>query len=104
MNNKRNILFSWILLIGFFIPIGTSFVHNFEKHEHAVCNAKNVKHFHKYEQDCSILHYITHSFVYSVTSFSIPFYTSITTNVFWNSFSYFHVTLLFKSSRAPPVL
>ncbi len=105
MNNKRNKLFSWILLIGFFIPIGIGFVHSFEKHEYNYCHAKNEKHFHQYEQDyCSIFHYIIHAFIYDTTDINIQFQNPINTTVLWNTDFYCAVNIPYKSSRAPPIL
>ncbi len=92
------------MLIGFFIPISISFVHSFEKHEHTVCNAKNVKHFHKVENDCSNLHYLVHSVSFITQSFKILISPKIISKVITDfSFEYF-VSIPFKSPRAPPVL
>jgi len=92
------------MLIGFFIPISISFAHSFEKHEHTICTAKNVKHFHKVEKDCSNLHYIVHSVSFITKGFKILILPKIISKVIFSfSFDYV-VSIPFKSSRAPPVL
>jgi len=101
----RTVVFSWILLIGFLIPMSINFVHSFENHEHITCNAKDVKHFHQLENDCSNFHYIIHSFVYSISHYKQSFAKKIRTKTLLNVTSnYFGVDVSLKSSRAPPIL
>ena len=104
MNTKRNILFSWLLLIGFLIPISINFAHNFEKHEHIVCDAKDVKHFHQLEKDCSVFHYVVQGFVFNLFSYKLSFSTKIISEVLQNKTIKYVVNLPYKASRAPPVL
>jgi hypothetical protein len=104
MNTKRNILFSWLLLIGFLIPISINFVHNFEKHQHTVCDAKDVKHFHQLEKDCSVFHYVIHGFVFNLFSYKLKFSTKIISEVLYYKTINYAVNLPYKTSRAPPFL
>lgn len=105
MNTQKNTIFSWILLIGFLIPMSIDFAHSFENHEHTVCNAKDVKHFHQLENDCSDFHYTIHSFVYSILQYKQSFATKIRTKTLLNATSnYFGIGISLKSSRAPPIL
>jgi len=102
---RTKTVFSWILLVGFLIPMGINFAHSFEDHEHVVCNAKELKHFHELEHDCSSLHYNIQSFVYSISQQQFVFIKKISTEVLLNNTSnYLGVFISLKKSRAPPIL
>ena len=48
-----------ILILVLLFPIGISFSHTLEHHEHDVCIAKSEKHIHSQKNNCSYLHYFT---------------------------------------------
>jgi len=50
---------SYILILVLLFPIGISFSHTLENHEHNICTAKTEKHIHSQKNNCSYLHYFT---------------------------------------------
>lgn len=104
MNSKRNILFSWILLIGFFIPISINFAHSFEHEDHNLCTAKGEKHIHKLENDCSVYHYTVHSFIPFIAKIKIATIKTINTVIIVKTSVFKDNIIVYKNSRAPPFL
>ncbi len=104
MNNKRNILFSWILLIGFFIPISINFAHSFEHEDDNLCTAKGEKHFHNLKDDCSVFHYTIHSFISFVAKIKIVAIKALHAVVIAKISVFESSIVVYKSSRAPPIL
>ena len=87
------------------LPFAIQFIHSFEKHEPAVCNAQNIIHFDTHEIDCSVFHF-------KINTNTITFDSKITFTEndfnFEKNYSEIQklkaVKLYFKSSRAPPFL
>ena len=104
MKQNRTIVFSWILLIGFLIPISINFVHSFEKHEHTFCDAKDVKHFHQLEKNCSVFHYVIQGFVFNLFTYKLRFSTKIISVIKHYKTINYAINLPYKSSRAPPFI
>lgn len=61
MRNKiSNSFLSFLLTASLLLPIGISFLHALENHDHQQCYSKTEKHIHKdNEIDCSYFHYFT---------------------------------------------
>lgn len=96
--------FLGVLLAGLVLfPFTVQAFHAMESHEHQVCSAKDVKHFHAQDLDCSIFHVPVKNqsdgahFEYEIfinKSFVQKFYGyEITSSLGYSSL---------KSSRAPP--
>ena len=54
--NWRYKVLGVILTTIVLLPYTVQAFHALENHEHKVCNAKDTKHFHSQELDCSIYH------------------------------------------------
>jgi len=77
--------------------------HALEKHEHKVCNAKDVKHIHQEEVDCSVFHTTidNNALLLSDTINSLKkenYFECFSITQQLNSFDLFTL----KSPRAPP--
>ena len=61
MRNKiSNSFLSFFLTASLLLPIGISFLHALENHEHQICNSKTEQHIHHDNKiDCSYFHYVT---------------------------------------------
>lgn len=104
MKNKiLHSVFSVFVSVIIILPFAIQTLHAIEGHEHQVCDAKNVKHFHQQEVDCNIYHQIIEQ---NSIDFSIEF--NLDTPSFFNyRFAYFYqslhgIFLQLKPSRAPP--
>lgn len=99
----RHRIFAILLLLAVLTPYAVQASHTLENHEHEVCTAKDVKHFHAQEFDCSIFHtpIENHSNGVDLT-FEVltnkKFDHYFKTNVQPTSLGF----LSLKSSRAPP--
>ena len=99
---KHRILAVLLILVVLF-PFALQASHALDSHEHVVCTAKDVKHFHDLEFDCSIFHTPVEN---QSDFFGLEYVILI--NKKFNQFfipteqglSLGHISL--KSSRAPP--
>ncbi len=101
--NYSHTILSVVISILILLPFAIQTWHALEAHEHTVCTAKDVKHFHKQEVDCTIYHQIIE---YNSIDFPTEFDLEIT-SYFKHSYTYFYqdkyyANLQLKSSRAPP--
>ncbi len=93
------------MVILVFTPITIQFAHALEEeHHHQVCDAKEVKHFHAEEQDCSVFHMISDF----ASLDEIPVFEIIPFSEFQTTFytTYKKATspfIFFGNSRAPPI-
>lgn len=55
-NNYLNRIFALTLVLIVLFPFTIQAVHALDNHEHQICTAKNVKHIHQQDIDCSIFH------------------------------------------------
>lgn len=92
-----------LLTLAVLFPFAVQALHAFEIHEHVVCTAKDVKHFHNQEIDCSIFHTTVEN-----QSDHIGFEYEILTNKKFTQYFLCEVDTTslgctsLKSSRAPP--
>ena len=49
-------IFAALLIFVVLFPFAVQASHAIDSHEHVVCTAKDVKHFHEQDFDCSIFH------------------------------------------------
>ena len=92
-----------LLLLITIAPITIQAGHAFEKHEHKVCQAVDVKHIHEQNIDCTFFHF-------QIQQDSVDFYTSYD----YINFQYpsknftpylsskYHIYLISESSRGLP--
>ncbi len=103
--NWRYKVLGVILTTIVLLPYTVQALHALENHEHKVCNAKDAKHFHSQELDCSLcctpidLNILPSNFEnYSLNS--IEYLESCEKVLQLTSLDFFQL----KSPRAPPVL
>ena len=102
-NNFLHRIFALTLVLIVLFPFTIQAVHALDNHEHQICTAKNVKHIHQQDIDCSMFHqqidnnYIdlsTNFEAYTPQLFDYDFDASKQLNYTGNKDT--------KSSRAPP--
>ena len=99
LHNAVAILFTLIVILPFAIQT----VRVLQDHEHNVCTAKEVKHFHDQDADCSFYHLtIEQNSIDLVVNYDFEINTFINLNpTFYHFKNYLNQNQL-KSSRAPP--
>ena len=55
-NNSLHRIFAFTLVLIVLFPFTVQAIHALDDHEHQICTAKDVKHIHQQELDCSIFH------------------------------------------------
>ncbi|WP_196894317.1 hypothetical protein [Aureivirga marina] len=104
--NLFNILGVIFMIVLVFIPITTQLAHALEEeHHHQVCDAKEVKHFHADEVDCSIFH-MTTDFVSldDIPTFEIIPFSEFQTTFYTTYKKASSPFSTFRNTRAPPAL
>jgi len=103
---KKNYLhriFAFTLVLIVLFPFTVQAIHAIDNHEHQVCTAKDVKHIHQQEVDCSIFHQQIDNNSFDLSTNFEAFDPQIShhdfdvykdTNYVCNNYT--------KSSRAPP--
>lgn len=85
------------------MPITIQAAHAFEKHEHKVCNAVDVKHIHEHDIDCSFFHFQlqqdTFDFNSDYEALILQYPTEILDKYIASNY---RIYLISNSSRAPP--
>ena len=102
-NKQYSIILSKLLLVIFFLPIITLFIHSFSNHKHEICNSKETTHFHHKDIECT-LHLIKLANS-NLTDYEYQFLSkeNFTTSIdIKNNFLPSHKQLSF-SLRAPPL-
>ena len=56
INKTFHNIFAVLLIAIVILPFAIQIVHALQDHEHLVCNAKEVKHFHDQDTNCSFYH------------------------------------------------
>ena len=85
------------------LPFAIQTVHALQGHEHFVCNAKEVKHFHDQHTNCSVYHFtIDQNSIDFVSNYDLEINTVINLNTTFYYFKNYQAQHQFKSSRAPP--
>ena len=102
-NNYLHRIFAFILALIVLFPFTVQAMHALENHEHEICNAKDVKHIHQQDVDCSVYHLQVqqNSFDFSSTFDLYNPKNLVTTFDTYQQANYTLYTSL-KSSRAPP--
>ena len=102
-NNYLHTVFAITLTLIVLFPFTIQALHAINKHEHQICTAKDVKHIHQQDLDCSIFHQQIDNNSFDLSTdinihdpivLSSKFYTYKQPNCKENLSS--------KSSRAPP--
>ncbi len=95
---------SFVLIVSILLPIGISFTHALNKHEHKVCTATSEHHIHKKNINCSYFHYL--SPIQTTPSFyTFEFYETIATFevLLVNENFHFNNDISHFSVRGPPL-
>ena len=101
-NNFHRILAFTLALIVLF-PFTVQAVHALDNHEHQICTAKNVKHIHQENLDCSIFHLqIDNNSFDLFTDIEAYFPQLIVHDFDVQERTKYKVNNFSKSSRAPP--
>ena len=96
-------IFALLLLLVIVVPITIQTVHAFEKHEHTVCTATDIKHIHNQDIDCSVFHFQIQQDVFDFsTGYELVNFIIVTQKFNNYSPSKYHTYLISKSSRGPP--
>ena len=99
----RHRIFALLLLLVIVVPITIQTVHAFEKHEHTVCSAKDIKHIHNQDIDCSVFHFQLQQDIFEFsTDYEFVNFQSVTQSFDNYTPLEYHTYLISKSSRAPP--
>ncbi len=103
-NQNRHRVFAILFALIVLFPSTVQVLHALENHEHVTCTAKNVKHIHQQNDDCSIFHTTVNNGALLIDNFEeaivVPIYFErIITTTQVNSLGFFKL----KSSRAPPI-
>lgn len=104
MKNKilHNVVATIFALIVI-LPFAIQTVHALHNHEHLVCTAKVVKHFHDQDADCSFFHMsIKRNLINFVSDFELPIHIVFNLNPTFYYFKGYQNQNKLKSSRAPP--
>ncbi len=101
---NRHRIFAILFALVVLFPSTVQVIHALENHEHVTCTAKDVKHIHQQNDDCSIFHTVVDNNVLLVDNFSDTIIVNIyfepfSTTTQLNSLGFFKL----KSSRAPPI-
>ena len=87
------------------LPFAVQFGHSFETHEHLICKSQNKLHFDSHEIDCSVFHFKINTDTFDFNSNFTAYDSKLNIEkVYTGEHQITSVNLLFKSSRAPPVL
>ena len=85
------------------LPFAIQTVHALQDHEHLVCNAKEVKHFHDQHTNCSVYHFtIEQNSIDFVSNYDLEINNVSNINPAFYCLKDYHDTYQLKSSRAPP--
>lgn len=87
---KKNI-FSFTLMLSILLPMGISFVHSLQRHDHNFCTAVDEHHIHHKHSNCSNFHYFSQT-NYQKSTFNFELFTPES-----NSFKPVYFSLFFKS-------
>lgn len=94
---------AFFLVVIVILPFAIQTVHALHNHEHLVCIAKEVKHFHNQDTNCSIYHFtIEQNSIDFVPYYDLEINTVINLNSTFYYFKNYQNQNQFKSSRAPP--
>lgn len=103
INKTLHNIYAVLLIAIVILPFAIQTVHALQDHEHLVCIAKEVKHFHNQDTNCSVYHF-------TIEQNSIDFGSNydLEINIVFNINPAFYCLkdhqdhYQFKSSRAPP--
>ncbi len=103
-NQNRHRVFAILFAFIVLFPSTVQVIHALENHEHVTCTAKNVKHIHQQNDDCSIFHTTVNNNALLVENFEeaiiVPIYFE---NVIASTRISSLGVIKLKSSRAPPI-
>ena len=92
-----------LLAVMVILPFAIQTVRVLQDHEHKVCVAKEVKHFHNQDADCSFYHLtIEQNSIDLVVNYDLEINTFINLNPTFYHFKGYQNQNRLKSSRAPP--
>jgi len=101
---NRHRIFALLFALVVLFPSTIQVIHALENHEHVVCTAKDIKHIHEQNDDCSIYHtIIDNNFIllhhYNDEIAIKTYFERFNTTTQINSLGF----LKLKSSRGPPI-
>jgi hypothetical protein len=102
-NNYLDRIFLFTLVLIVLFPFAAQAAHAMGNHEHKICTAKDVKHIHQQDIDCSIFHQQIDTNSFDLSSDFETYYPQL----FDRNFDVYQRAIysrnnLTKSSRAPP--
>jgi len=101
--NYLNKIFPLIFVLIVLFPFTIQAVHAINNHEHKICSAKDVKHIHQQDLDCSIFHQQIDNNSFDLSSDFEEFYALLIDRNFDDyKQSNYSLNDSTKSSRAPP--
>lgn len=103
INKTFHNIFAVLLIAIVILPFAIQIVHALQDHEHLVCNAKEVKHFHYQHTNCSVYHFtIEQNSIDFVSNYDLEINNVSNINPTFYCFKDYHNPDQLKSSRAPP--
>lgn len=102
-NNYLHRIFAFLVALIVLFPFTVEALHALENHEHEICTAKNVKHIHQQDVDCSVCHLQNQQNSFNFSSTFDLYNPKILITAF-DTYQQANSTLntSLKSSRAPP--
>lgn len=98
-------IFALLFAVVVLFPTTIQAIHALEKHEHTVCTAKDIKHIHQQNDDCSVYHAQIHTtafdFTKDFTILDLKIQRQVLASYVQKDYS---LSLFSKSSRAPPII
>ena len=103
INKALHNIYALLLTVIVILPFAIQTVHVLKDHEHKVCTAKEVKHFHDQGADCSFYHLtIEQNSIDLSINYDLEINNVINLNPTFYYFKNYQNQNQFKSSRAPP--
>ncbi|WP_196888035.1 hypothetical protein [Aureivirga sp. CE67] len=102
---KNNIIFHVFFAVVVFMPSSIQLLHALDKeHLHEVCTAKDIKHIHNEDVDCSVFHTIIDFLEFPDFNFELEEIAIIfNKQKFYFNQENFRIFYITKKSRAPPM-
>ncbi len=104
---KRNVhkILAFLFALVVLFPITIQAVHALENHEHTICTAKDVKHIHQLNIDCSVYHAQMPTTVFDFPQEFRTLDLKIKRQVLvLYRQKYYSLALYSKPSRGPPII
>jgi len=102
-NNYLYRIFAFTLVLIVLFPFTVQAIHALDNHEHQICTAKDVKHIHQQNIDCSIFHQQIDNNSFDLST-DFETYYPVLIDCNFDTYKQLNYTGNYdtKSSRAPP--